>query len=175
MDIGTSADTPELQTLGHDTVCVLALDAAHCIEHVNPEFEEACGYRRGELLGQPLEALRHPDMPGEVLRDIWATLDAGATWVAPVKWLRGDGRALWTRTSFAPMSRRLSVFHSMVVSTHVPPLQARAAEAMYRAMQCCGLAWRARQSHRGGGLTTVTPTEQNSDTDRRSVRSTMAR
>ncbi|MGL4188594.1 MAG: PAS domain S-box protein [Sphaerotilus sulfidivorans] len=57
------------------------------ILYCNPAFIEVSGYTREELLGQPHNMIRHPDMPEEAFRDMWQTsllghgqCDASARW-----------------------------------------------------------------------------------------------
>ncbi|MEO8154241.1 MAG: PAS domain S-box protein [Rhizobacter sp.] len=47
------------------------------ITYCNPSFIAVSGYTREELLGQPHNMIRHPDMPSEAFRDMWATIASG--------------------------------------------------------------------------------------------------
>lgn len=62
---------PRSQTL------VSTTDLKGRILYCNPMFIEVSGYEREELLGQPHNMIRHPDMPEEAFRDMWATISAG--------------------------------------------------------------------------------------------------
>jgi aerotaxis receptor len=55
------------------------------ITHCNASFIEVSGYSREELYGQPHNLVRHPDMPEEAFRDLWATTDSGQPWIGVVK------------------------------------------------------------------------------------------
>lgn len=44
---------------------------------VNDEFVRISGYAEEELLGQPHNIMRHPDMPEAVFKDLWTTLQGG--------------------------------------------------------------------------------------------------
>ena len=50
------------------------------ITYVNPYFCEVSGYSEAELLGQPQNILRHPDMPRAAFADMWASIRAGIPW-----------------------------------------------------------------------------------------------
>jgi aerotaxis receptor len=41
------------------------------ILYCNNAFVAISGYAREELLGQPHNLIRHPDMPAEAYRDLW--------------------------------------------------------------------------------------------------------
>jgi PAS domain-containing protein len=53
---------------------VSTTDTRGRITYCNPAFVEVSGYSRDELLGQPHNLIRHPDMPEEAFRDMWATI-----------------------------------------------------------------------------------------------------
>ena len=44
------------------------------ITYCNPAFIEVSGFTREELLGQPHNIVRHPEMPEEAFRDMWDTI-----------------------------------------------------------------------------------------------------
>ncbi|KWT98398.1 Aerotaxis receptor (plasmid) [Variovorax sp. WDL1] len=60
--------------LGSETL-VSMTDLNSIITYVNPAFVEASGYSEDELVGQPHNVVRHPDMPSEAFRDMWATVN----------------------------------------------------------------------------------------------------
>ena len=73
------------------------------ISYCNPAFIRVSGYARDELLGQPHNLIRHPDMPAEAFRDMWATIQSGQPWTAVVKNRRKDGRYYWVRANVTPL------------------------------------------------------------------------
>ncbi len=73
------------------------------ITYCNPAFIHVSGYTREELLGQPHNLIRHPDMPAEAFRDMWATIQSGQPWTALVKNRRKDGRYYWVRANVTPL------------------------------------------------------------------------
>ena len=52
---------------------------------------ELSGYTRDEVIGQPHNILRHPDMPRAAFKDLWSTVSAGKKWHGYVKTLCKDG------------------------------------------------------------------------------------
>jgi aerotaxis receptor len=70
---------------------VSATDLSGNIKYCNPAFIEVSGYSREELIGQPHNLIRHPDMPGEAFGDMWATIQEGRPWTALVKNRRKNG------------------------------------------------------------------------------------
>lgn len=53
-------------------------------------------------MGQPHNIVRHPDMPPEAFRDLWATLKAGRPWQGLVKNRRKDGDHYWVKATATP-------------------------------------------------------------------------
>lgn len=74
-------------------------DARGFITHANKVFVEMSGYAETELIGQPHNILRHPDMPAAAFKDVWDTLAQGKNWKGYVKNLRKDGKYYWVFAS----------------------------------------------------------------------------
>ncbi|HIP51346.1 MAG TPA: PAS domain S-box protein [Campylobacterales bacterium] len=61
----------------------------------NKNFSEISGYTEAELVGEPHNILRHPDMPRAVFFLVWKTLLAGNPISGVIKNLAKDGRYYW--------------------------------------------------------------------------------
>ncbi len=55
------------------------------ILYCNEAFVEVSGFSLDELLGQPHNLIRHPDVPEEAFRDLWVTIQQGKPWSAALK------------------------------------------------------------------------------------------
>jgi PAS domain S-box-containing protein len=66
----------------------------------NKNFSEISGYTEAELVGEPHNILRHPDMPRAVFFLVWKTLLAGNSISGVVKNLAKDGRYYWVIVDF---------------------------------------------------------------------------
>src|SRR5690606_7650886 len=78
-------------------------DTESYIRYANNAFLKTSGYTREEMLGNPHNIVRHPDMPKEAFADLWATLRRGETWTALVKNLRANGEQhYWVRANVTP-------------------------------------------------------------------------
>ena len=70
------------------------------IEYANDYFMEISGYEEYELMGQPHNIIRHPDMPEVIFKLLWERLHKGKNIHALVKNLAKDGRYYWVLTNF---------------------------------------------------------------------------
>lgn len=77
-------------------------DANGIISFGNDYFIEISGYSKDELIGQPHNIIRHPDMPKIAFKLMWERINSGRNFIALVKNLAKDGRYYWVVTDFEP-------------------------------------------------------------------------
>ncbi|TDP84859.1 methyl-accepting chemotaxis sensory transducer with Pas/Pac sensor [Aquabacterium commune] len=104
------------------------------ITYCNPSFILVSGYQREELLGQPHNMIRHPDMPEEAFRDMWETIASGKPWTAPVKNRRKDGTFYWVQANVTPLMENGQPVGYMSVRTEPSREDVIATDALYRTM-----------------------------------------
>ncbi|MEW6677678.1 MAG: PAS domain-containing methyl-accepting chemotaxis protein [Pseudomonadota bacterium] len=106
-------------------------DRKGIITFANDDFVEASGFSLEEVLGQPHNIVRHPDMPAEAFRDAWATIEAGRPWQGLVKNRRKDGGFYWVKATITPLPD-----HSGYMSVRVKPSRQEViqAETLYARM-----------------------------------------
>lgn len=75
-------------------------DATGIITYANDYFSEVTQYSNAELIGQPHNIVRHPDMPRVAFKLMWDTIKQGKDFKAIVKNLAKDGRYYWVITRF---------------------------------------------------------------------------
>jgi len=73
------------------------------ITFANRRFCEISGYSADELVGEPHNIIRHPDMPKAAFAQVWKTIQAGTIWHGLVKNLRKDGKFYWVDTEVSPI------------------------------------------------------------------------
>jgi len=105
------------------------------ITYANAAFIETSGYGHDELMGQPHNLVRHPDMPEAAFADMWATLKAGKSWTALVKNRRKNGDHYWVRANAAPMVRAGRLTGYVSVRTKPAHAEVEQAEALYARMR----------------------------------------
>ena len=114
---------------------VSATDLQGNIVYCNPAFIRASGFSKAELIGEPHNVVRHPDMPREAFADMWQTISMGRQWGALVKNRRKDGDHYWVRASVTPIVEHGSTVG--FVSVRVKPTrdEVSAADALYAQMR----------------------------------------
>ena len=75
------------------------------IKYCNATFIEVSGFSHDELMSQPHNLIRHPDMPPAAFADMWKTLKGGESWTGLVKNRRKNGDHYWVRANATPMKR----------------------------------------------------------------------
>ncbi len=69
----------------------------------NDKFCEVSQYGRDELIGRGHNTTRHPDMPKEVFKDLWATIGRGKIFRGVVKNRKKDGTPYYVDAVIAPV------------------------------------------------------------------------
>jgi aerotaxis receptor len=117
------------------TLIVSRTDAKGRLTYFNDEFVEASGFTEAELMGQPHNIIRHPDMPPEAFENLWDTLQAGKPWAGAVKNRRKNGDFYWVLATASPIRQNGQVTGFTSIRTMLPADQRREAELVYAALR----------------------------------------
>lgn len=103
-DVPPRAVTPNgrEKTFRPDQIIVSKTDPQGRLTYVNPLFVEISGYTEAELIGQPHNIIRHPDMPRSVFRLLWERISGGEEIFAYVVNLSADGTHYWVLAHVTP-------------------------------------------------------------------------
>ncbi|HHQ4547515.1 TPA: methyl-accepting chemotaxis protein [Aeromonas veronii] len=118
------------------------------ITYVNPDFIKISGFTEEELLGQPHNIVRHPDMPPAAFEHMWSTLKSGRSWMGLVKNRCKNGDHYWVSAYVTPIAKNGSIVEYQSVRTKPEPEQVLAAEKLYAQLRS-GKAARAGEQGRG--------------------------
>ncbi|WEJ62736.1 methyl-accepting chemotaxis protein [Thiomicrorhabdus lithotrophica] len=121
-------------TLSEDMLLVSHTDLKGNIIYANEAFVEASGFTYEELMGQPHNLLRHPDVPADVFADFWGTLQKGRPWRQIVKNRRKNGDHYWVEANATPIIENGDITGYMSVRTAATREQIQGAEAAYKAV-----------------------------------------
>jgi aerotaxis receptor len=107
-------------------------DAQSHITYANAAFIQVSGFESEEILDQPHNIVRHPDMPTQAFADMWSTLKAGRSWTALVKNRRKNGDHYWVRANATPVIRDGTLVGYMSVRTKPTREEVSSTETLYR-------------------------------------------
>ncbi|MEK7352466.1 MAG: methyl-accepting chemotaxis protein [Nitrospirota bacterium] len=85
------------------TSIVSEADLKGDIVSANEKYSEISQYSKDELLGQPHSITRHPDMPKETFKALWATIGRGQLFRGVIKNRRKDGTPYYVDACIAPI------------------------------------------------------------------------
>ncbi len=134
MRVNMPVTNVEIQ-LREDTMIVSKTDLKGRITYINKDFIEISGFTEAELLDQPHNIIRHPDMPPEAFKDLWQTLQAGRPWVGMVKNRCKNGDHYWVQANAAPIFEGGHVTGYMSVRRKATRQQIEDAEKFYRELR----------------------------------------
>ncbi len=118
-----------------DELLVSSTNTKGEITHCNPAFVRVSGFSYDELIGQPHNLIRHPDMPAEAFKDMWRTIGRGEPWTGLVKNRRKNGDHYWVRANVTPIMEGGKPRGYMSVRTKPAAAEVATAEALYAQMR----------------------------------------
>lgn len=102
------------------------------ITYVNPDFIRISGFTEEELINQPHNIVRHPDMPSEAFEDMWKTLKSGQSWMGMVKNRCKNGDHYWVSAFVTPITKGGQTVEYQSVRTKPEDGHVDAAEKLYK-------------------------------------------
>ncbi len=106
-------------------------DLKGVITEANEAFCNVSGYTREEMVGQPHNMVRHPDMPEAAFKDMWADLKTGRPWRGIVKNRRKDGGFYWVVANVSPVRENGQIVGYQSVRSRPSREEIEAATAAY--------------------------------------------
>ena len=104
------------------------------ITHCNPAFVRVSGFSYEDLMGQPHNLIRHPDMPAAAFKDMWRTIAHGYPWTGIVKNRRSNGDHYWVRANVTPIMEGDKPKGYLSVRTKPSAQEVQAAQDLYARM-----------------------------------------
>jgi len=98
MSVTKSKDSQEW-FFSSDQYILSETDEKGIIIYANEIFCEIAGYTIDELMGEPHNIVRHPDMPRIAFKGLWDDLQEKGFWTGIVKNRRKDGGYYWVHAT----------------------------------------------------------------------------
>lgn len=121
------------RSFGPDEVIVSKTDLQGRLTYANDVFCRMAAMAEGDLLGQPHNVIRHPEMPRAVFRLLWDEIRAGREIFAYVVNLAADGAHYWVLAHVTPstdLTGQVVGYHSN--RRRPAPAAVREVQALYR-------------------------------------------
>jgi methyl-accepting chemotaxis protein len=118
--------------LGEETLIVSKTNLKGQLTYINRDFIDISGFSEAELIGEPHNIVRHPDMPPEAFADLWETLKAGRPWTGMVKNRCKNGDHYWVLANATPLVEGGQTVGYLSVRRRATRSQIEEAEEIYR-------------------------------------------
>lgn len=123
--------TTRERTFQPDERLISTTDLTSKITYCNDAFVAISGFTREELIGQPHNLVRHPDMPAPVFKEMWETLGQGRPWMGLVKNRAKNGDFYWVSAYVTPILENGKISGYESVRSLPTARQKARAEALY--------------------------------------------
>ncbi|WP_238116397.1 PAS domain-containing protein [Vibrio cincinnatiensis] len=97
--------TDKEKTFDKNTKLISVTDTHGTILECNDAFVKISGFQKEELIGQPHNIVRHPDMPSEAFKVMWEHLKTGQSWMGLVKNRCKNGDFYWVDAYVTPITQ----------------------------------------------------------------------
>lgn len=118
--------------LSDKDIIISRTDLKGKITYASADFARISEYDPSELIGQPHNILRHPDVPAPVFQDMWDTLKSGIPWAGVVKNRARSGRHYWVHAIVAPLIRGGRTVGYVSVRRKPAAAEVSAAEELFK-------------------------------------------
>lgn len=119
-------------------------DTRGIITFANEEFVRLSGFSQSELLGQPHNLVRHPDMPAAAFKDLWDTVNAGKPWHGMVKNRCKNGDFYWVDANVTPIVEEGRITGFVSIRSRPSRSQIQEADRVYTRVNA-GSTWAQAQ------------------------------
>jgi len=124
--------TSKERTFAAEQRLISATDVQGNIQFCNDAFVEISGFTREELIGQPHNLVRHPDMPEPIFASMWDYLKKGQCWMGIVKNRCKNGDYYWVNAYVTPVLQHGKVVGFESVRVRPTAEQVSRAERVYQ-------------------------------------------
>ncbi|WP_137226383.1 PAS domain-containing methyl-accepting chemotaxis protein [Shewanella sp. MEBiC00475] len=114
-----------------DWILLSITDTNSHIKYANSSFCTVAGFEQQDLVGQPHNMVRHPDMPAAAFKDLWQHIQQGDPWKGLVKNRCANGDYYWVDAFITPISYKGEIVEYQSIRTKPTREQIKRAETIY--------------------------------------------
>jgi aerotaxis receptor len=123
------------EVLYDDLYLLSETDEKGIITYSSQSFANIAGYTVKELVGQPHNIVRHPDMPRVAFKDLWDNIEKKGFWTGFVKNLRKNGGHYWVYATVLKNIDKSGTIHYVSIRTKPSRDDIEKAEELYKTMK----------------------------------------
>ena len=97
---------------------IIVTDPLGTVLYVNPSFERLTGYTRSEAVGRTSEVLNSEGKDGELLAEMWRTIQRGEVWKGRLGSPRKDGTLYQAETTISAVRDASGDIHNYVIVSY---------------------------------------------------------
>ncbi|MFO1469869.1 MAG: PAS domain-containing methyl-accepting chemotaxis protein [Turneriella sp.] len=121
-----------------DATLLSRTDLKGIITYASKDFAEASEYDPKDMIGEPHNIVRHPEMPPAAFADLWNRIKAGLPWRGMVKNRAASGDHYWVEAQVASQFRNGKAIGIMSVRRPAQRSDIEAAENLYAKLNKLG-------------------------------------
>jgi len=87
----------------NESAIISKTDSKGIITYANENFLKTSKYSKDELIGKPHNIVRHPDMPKEIFKELWDTIESKKTFKALIKNKDKEGKSYYVKSVIKPI------------------------------------------------------------------------
>ncbi|EMO90355.1 PAS domain S-box protein [Leptospira noguchii str. 2001034031] len=114
-----------------NSVLISRTDTKGKISYVSQDFANISGFSEEEMLGEPHNLIRHPDVPSEIFREMWETIKNGNPWSGIIKNRAKSGDYYWVDATVTSVMNEGVISGYMSVRKKATQDQIQRAEILF--------------------------------------------
>ncbi|MDV6234055.1 PAS domain-containing methyl-accepting chemotaxis protein [Leptospira ellisii] len=132
-----------------NAVLISRTDTKGRISYVSQDFADISGFSEKEMLGEPHNLIRHPDVPQYVYKEMWDTIQGGNPWNGVVKNRAKSGDHYWVDATITPVMNDGVVSGYMSVRKKATLKQIAQAEILFQELKNTeSFSWKTKTAFR---------------------------
>ncbi|UOG60563.1 methyl-accepting chemotaxis protein [Leptospira noguchii] len=114
-----------------NSVLISRTDTKGKISYVSQDFANISGFSEEEMLGEPHNLIRHPDVPSEIFQEMWETIKNGNPWSGIIKNRAKSGDYYWVDATVTSVMNEGVISGYMSVRKKATQDQIQRAEILF--------------------------------------------
>ncbi|XDD50285.1 methyl-accepting chemotaxis protein [Leptospira sp. WS92.C1] len=132
-----------------NAVLISRTDIKGKISYVSQDFADISGFSEKEMLGEPHNLIRHPDVPSFIYKEMWETIESGNPWNGVVKNRAKSGDHYWVDATITPVMNEGIVSGYMSVRKKATSKQIERTQILFKELENTGsIFWKFKLSFR---------------------------